>query len=170
MTHDDNQAQECDHDPGAELSRCARQAEDAVRRLAHLSISRPSLTPAEVDTVLSHLAETLAALPQVATQLADILDQTRDTHRLAMDDMTATTDPDLALDTARLHLEELREPAARTYQRLNAARNEVAHISATPLPDHLYTVEAPEPGDRHRRREHRQPPPAAGPALRGPAR
>ena len=156
--------------PGVELIDCAGQVEDAVRRLAHLTLGRPSLTPAEVDTVLGHLAESLAALPQVATQLGDILDRTRDTHLLAMDGMSTTTEPDLALDTARLHLDELRGPAVETYRHLNAARNEVTHISATPLADDPVAAEPSELMDRHRRHEHHQPLPAAGPARRGPVR
>ncbi len=43
-----------------------------------------------------------------------------------MDGMTATTDPDLAVDTARLHLDRLRGPAVQAYRHLDAARNEAA--------------------------------------------
>ena len=181
MTHDDYPYDRPDHSPdtrphpgpGVELEGCARQAEDAVRRLAHLSISRPSLTPAEIDTILGHLGETLAALPQVAAQLGDILDQARETYLLAVDGATTTTNPDLAvdmaIDTARLHLDELRGPAVLTYRHLNAARNETAHISATPLDN--YAAPYRDTHDRHRRHQDHQPPPAAGPIRHpGPAR
>ena len=151
-----------------ELSDCARQAENAVRRLAHLTI-RARLTPAEVDDVLGHLAETVAALPQVAAQLGGILDRSRDTHLLAMDGMTATPDPDLAIDTARLHLDELRGPALQTYRHLNTARNEVAHISATALADGFDVDAEPETGVHHRRPEDHQPP-GPGPDRPGPGR
>ncbi len=46
---------------------CARHAEDALRQLARLTYPgprAPGLTPAEVDTVLSHLAEAIAAVPK----------------------------------------------------------------------------------------------------------
>lgn len=160
-------------DRGAELSDCAHQAETAVTRLVHLTINRPSLTLAEVDVVLAHLAETVAALPQVAAQLGDILDRSRDTHLLAMDDMSATTDPDLAIDTARLHLKEVRGPAVQTYRHLDAARNEVAHIRATPLDyahDTLDVASQPDIDVRDPRPEDRQPSPAARPGTSGPAR
>lgn len=97
-----------------EITDCARAAEDAVRRLAHLTIGRPSLTPADVDTVLAHLAEIIATVPQVATQLSRILDHSRDRHLLAMDGMTATTESDLAVETARVHLDAVRDPAVAT--------------------------------------------------------
>lgn len=173
MTHDDQPFhkpdQRPDNGPGVKLGDCARQAEDAVRRLAHLTLERPSLTPAEIDTVLAHLAETVAALPQVSAQLGDILDRTRHTHQLAMDGMTATADPDVAVETARLHLDELSGPAVQTYRHLNAARDGTAHISATPLEDDFAAPQS-EIRDRHRRHEARQPPPPGGPARLGPAR
>lgn len=128
-----------------------------MRELAHLTVRSPELTPADVDTVLSHLAETIAALPQVAGQLGGILDRSRQTHLLAMDGMTGTTDPDLAIDTARHHLDQTRHPAVETYRHLNAARNEVAHISATDLVDESWGGYAPF-GDRRHRHEDRKPP------------
>lgn len=161
-----------------EITDCARVAEDAIRRLAHLTIGRPSMTPADLDTVLAHLAETIAAVPQVATQLSRILDRSRDTHRLAMDGMTATTDPDLAVDTARLHLDAVRDPAIATYRHLDSARNEAAHIRASPRVDaagdadalHI-TEEIPAPGGAgSRRREDREPPDSLEPNRQGPAR
>lgn len=144
-------------DPAAaDLVDCARHAEDAIRRLAQMTRQELAFTPAEVDTVLSHLAETVAALPQVAGQLSDILTRTRDTHLFAMDGMTATTD--LAIDTAQHHLDEARHPAVETYRHLNAARNEVAYISVIhdleddPPPEHSTPVA------RRHRPEERHPP------------
>ncbi|MEJ7796496.1 MAG: hypothetical protein WKF50_13155 [Nocardioides sp.] len=171
-----------DHEPdGTALAYCARQAEDPLRRLAHLTITGPDLTPAQIDTVMSPLAETVATLPQVAQPLGRILDRSRETHHLAIDAMTATSDPDLAIDTARLHLEALRGSAFETYRHLNAARNEAAHISAKPLsepkradrPDRPIALSADL--SRHQRLENRHPsgphgPDPHGPDLRGPAR
>lgn len=149
-------------DPGTEMAECAAQADDAIRCLARLTVNQPALTPAEIDTVLGHLAESVAALPQIATQLARILERSGETHRLSMDHMTATTRPNLAIDTARVHLEALRHPARETYRHLNAARNETAHISATPHRDVTEAeraVATPEPPVRHRPPEDRQPRP-----------
>lgn len=157
-----------------EIADCAREAEDAMRRLSRLTNGRPSMTPADLDTVLAHLAETIAAVPQVATQLGGILDRSRDTHLLAMDGMTATTDPDLAVDTARLHLHAVRDPAIATHRHINSARNEAAHISASPrlgAADDGDTDEIPAPGGAgSRRREDREPPRPQGPNRQGPAR
>lgn len=144
-----------DNTAAADVIGCAHQAEDAVRRLAHLTLQGPALTPAEVDTVLSHLAETVVALPQVTGQLSSILN--RDNHLLAMDGMTAATDPDLALDAARLHLDEARHPAVETYRRRDAARNEVAHINVTPGPFDSSPPEHLTVSERRHRPEDRQP-------------
>ena len=140
-------------DPGTEMAQCAAQADDAIRRLARLTVNQPALTPADIDTILGHLADSVAALPQIATQLAQILERSGETHRLSMDLMTATARPELAIDTARLHLEALRRPARETYRHLNAARNETAHISATPHHDVTEVeraVATPEPPVRYR--------------------
>lgn len=161
-----------------EITDCARLAEDAVRQLARLTIGRPSMTPADIDTVLAHLAETIAAVPQVATQLSSILDSSRDTHLLAMDGMTATTDPDLAVDTARLHLDAVRDSAVATYRHINSARNEAAHIKTDPRVDAAddtdalrITEEIRAPGGAgSRRREDREPPRSREPNRQGPAR
>lgn len=134
---------------------CARAAEHAVRRLAHLTISRPTMTPTEVDSVLAHLAETVAALPQVAVQLAEILDRSRDTHLLSMDGMSSTTDPDIGIDTARLHLDATRESAVALYRGLDAARHETTHISVAPRRDLGVEHAAPASTPSYRRAEER---------------
>lgn len=157
MTHHPPIEPDPDTNAADDLIACARTAEDAVRRLAHLTLHAPDLAPADVDTVLSHLAETVAALPQVAGQLRVILDRACQIHPLAMDGMTQTTDPDLAIDTARHHLDQSRGPAVETYRHLNAARNEVAHIRITDA------VDESEPNGLavsqwRTRPEHREPP------------
>lgn len=157
-------------DAAADLVDCARRAEDAIRRLAHLALQEPALTPAEVDVVLSHLAEAVAGLPQVASQLGNILHRSRDIHLLAMDGMTADTDPNLAVDTARLHLDAVREPAVETYRHLNAGRNASAHIRATPrIADSYDTPAESGRADRSRPEEWRPPAPRS-PNPSGPAR
>lgn len=156
-----------------EITDCARVAEDAIRRLAHLTIGRPSMTPADLDTVLAHLAETLAAVPQVANQLGRILGRSGDAH--LMDGMTTTTDPDLAVDTARRHLDAVRDSAIATHRHVNSARNEVAHISASPRADATDSwliaeaMPAPEVAGS-RRHEDRKSPSSSGPSRQGPAR
>ena len=157
-----------EHNAVDELVACASQTEDAIRQLARLTLHAGTLTPADIDLILGHLTETVAALPQVATQLGQTLERSRDTYDLAMDGMTATTDPGLAIDTARRHLDEARHPALETYRRLNAARTEVAHIGATPTDD---LSESP-PRSPRRRLEDRQPPTHQEPTRgsRGPAR
>jgi len=73
-----------DRGPGSEVTDCACAAEEAIRRLARLTVDRPSMTPADVDIVLAHLAEAVAALPQVTAQLGDVLDHAK--GRLPADD------------------------------------------------------------------------------------
>lgn len=151
---------------GEILHRYAQQAEDSMSGLAHLGMAEPSLSPAEVEVVLGHLAETMATVPQVAAQLGRVLNRSKDTRQLAMDGMTSTTDPNLAVDIARHHLDEVRDPAVQTYRHLNAARDEVAHISATPLEE---TLDA-HGGALRPRAEDRRPPSAPSPGRNGPAR
>lgn len=143
---------------GNDIIDCARQAEDALRRLARITIQRPSMTPADIDVVLAQLAEAVAALPQAATQLSDMLGHAQDDFDLSMDTLTDADDPAIAIDTARLHLDAIREPAVEVYRRLNAAHQETAHISTVDpvVPD------AGPMSPAARRPEHRQSPPSAG--------
>ena len=90
-------------DEASQVISSARAAEHAIQHLCRTTLSRPSMTPAEVDVVLAHLADAVAALPQAARQLGDILAQARQDHVLEMDTLTETQDPDLAVETARLH-------------------------------------------------------------------
>lgn len=145
---------------------CARQAEDALRRLARITIHRPSMTPADIDVVLAQLAGAVATLPQAATQLSDMLGQAQDDFELAMDTLTDADDPALAIGTARLHLDAIREPAVEVYRRFDAAHQETAHISATdPDAPDVKPMSSPV-----RRPEHRQPPRTSGGGRPGPAR
>ena len=56
---------------------CARAVEDAIQHLCRTTLARPSMTPAEADLVLAHLAAGAAALPQAARQLGDILEKAK---------------------------------------------------------------------------------------------
>ncbi|WP_347193089.1 hypothetical protein [Nocardioides sp.] len=106
----------------------ARATEAAVQDLCRVTLSRPALTPAETADVLSHLAAAVAALPQASAQLAEILDQAKSDQVLETDNMSDTSDPTLAVDTARLHLEEAREAAVVLYRLLDAAHQQAAHL------------------------------------------
>ena len=109
----------------------ARAASDALQQLCRATVARPSMTPAEVDVVLAHLAAAVAALPQAASQLNDILERAKHGYVLAVDTLIEARDPDLVIDTARLHLDNLHQPAARVSRLLDAAHNETAHIRAS---------------------------------------
>ncbi len=106
----------------------ARATEAAVQDLCRVTLSRPALTPAEAADVLAHLAAASAALPQASAQLAEILDQAKSDQVLETDGMAETSDPTLAIDTARLHLEEAREAAVVLYRLLDAAHQQAAHL------------------------------------------
>ena len=145
---------------------CARQAEVAIRRLARITIDRQGLTPADIDTVIASLAEGVAALPQVATQLGDMLRRTQDDWHLTMDSMSSTRYPSIAIDTARLHLDAVRRPAVEVYRHLDAAHQDTAHIAAADPID----IQAPGPPPRATRPEHGQPPSSDASQRRGPSR
>ncbi len=153
-------------EPGATLAQSAADADNAVIRLAHQLASNPAATPADVDVVLAHLANTVATLPQVAQRLALVLDRSQSTWELSMDEMTSTTDPDVAVDTARAHLDALDQPLRETYRHLNAARNEAAHIRANPPEDY----DQPTTRSRPRPPEERGAPHSPAPGPRGPYR
>lgn len=129
------------------------------------------MTPAEVDIVLAHLAAAVAAQPQTARQLGAILEHATHQQVLEMDTLTETQDPDLAVETARHHLDAIGEPALDVHRHLDAAHNETAHIAtADPEPGH-----ADQDAQDHtlgvRRPEDRQPPPTgSGPIWSAPPR
>lgn len=133
--------QEYPPSPAAAAIDSARVVAEVLQDLWRTTSIRPSTTPAEVDLVLADLAEAAAALPQAARQLGDVLDQAREGHVPVMDALTETKDPDLAVDSARLHLDEIREPALEVHRRLDAAHQKTAHINATgPLEQEAETV------------------------------
>lgn len=147
----------------AEILDCTREAEDAIRSLARITIHRPSLTPADIDVVLAQLADAVAALPQAAAQLSDMLEQAHDNFDLAMDTMTDADDPAIAIGTARLHIDAARAPAIELYRHLDAAHNQTAHISAIDRRGQEADHESP----RVRHPEHRHPPPDSGGHIPG---
>jgi len=150
-----------DHDtPGDQASQvidAARAAEHAIQHLCRTTLTRPNMTPAEVDTVLAHLAATAAALPQAARQLGDILEQTKDDHVLEMDTLADTLDPGLAIDAAQLHLDGAGEAALGLYRLLDSAHNETAHIGDGDRLAERPAEDARDSNPRARRPEDRQP-------------
>lgn len=120
-----------DHDDSADEASqvipSARAAERAIQNLCRTTVARPSMAPAEVDIGLAHLADAATGLPQVARYLGDILAQAKEHHVLEMDTLTKIKDPDLAIDTARLHLAGVRDAALDVHRLLDAAHTEIAH-------------------------------------------
>jgi hypothetical protein len=142
-----------------EVKDCARAVETSIHRLCRASASRPRMTPADVSSLLADLAAATAALPQVATQLGDILKRATDDYLLKMDAAADGDDPAGAVETARLHLKAIRSPALDLSRLLDAAHEETAHISATERPVRLARRDT-EDTSRVRRPEERRPPPA----------
>lgn len=122
----------------------ARAAEQATRHLCRATLDRPDMSPAEVDLILADLAEAVAALPQVARQLGDILEHADNNRSLQMDTMTGTDDPGLAIAAARRHLEAVSGPALYLYRLLDAAHQETAHVALAPR-----TADQPPPGTQN---------------------
>lgn len=149
MHHDADHTSERD-----DITGCARAAEDALRRLARLTIHRPSLTPADIDVVLADLAGAIAALPQAVTQFGDMLESSGYDFDLSMDTLTNADDASDAIGVARLHLDAVREPAVEVSRRLDAAHQQTAHIVAE---DHVDDV-AEYAAAARKRAEHREPP------------
>lgn len=84
--------------------------------------------PAETSAQLAEFADIAAALPQAFSQLSSTLEQALAHQVLSMDAMTDESDPAMAIDVARLHLEEARGLAVDLHKHLNAARNATAHV------------------------------------------
>lgn len=149
----------------------ARSVEDEIQRLCRSTLARPSMMPAEVDVVLAHLSAVAGALPQTVSQLGDILDRADRHHVLEMDTLTTTQDPRLALDTARLHLQTVRELAFDLYRHLDAAHQQTAHIAATDGTERRTAGVWLDIKPPIRRPEDHQPPPmGAGGGVPGPSR
>lgn len=136
----------------------ARKAQDAVHQLCRATLARPTMTPAEVDIVLALLAAAVAALPQTARQLGEILEQATHQQVLEMDTLTATQDPDLAVENARLHLDAIREPALDLHRHLDAAHNETAHIAVVDRTANQRTEQPQDFTPLAHHTENRQPP------------
>ena len=153
MTPEERESRSTDDERGAALAACAADVDHALIQLAHQLTHSPTATPADVDIVLAHLASGIATLPQIAHRLGDVLDRSRSTWLLSMDDMTATTDPGVAIGTARAHLDAFDGPLHETYRHLNAARNEAAHIRAEVPQEYVKVASNDRP-----RPEARQPP------------
>ncbi len=150
------------HTPGDHASQvidAARAAEHAIQHLCRTTLSRPSMTPAEVDTVLAHLADAVAALPQTARQLAAILEQATHQQVLEMDALTEAQDPDLAVETARLHLDAIGDPALEVHRHLDAAHSETAHIAVADRTADQPTEQPQYFTPLAHHTENRQPPP-----------
>jgi hypothetical protein len=143
---------------------CAREAEDAIRRLARITIDRPTLAPADIDLVIAHRGGRRGS--PSATQLADMLHRAQHDWHLTMDTMSDTHNHSIAIDTARLHLVAIRRAAVEIYHHLDVAHQETAHVCATD-PLELQTSESTR---RSTRPEHRQPPPNGGPGRPGISR
>jgi hypothetical protein len=157
-------------DPASEAAEAidaARTAEGAIQRLCRATLARPSMTPGEVDVVLAHLAAAAAAFPQATRQLGDILEYAKNGYVLEMDTLTDTEDPDLAIDTSRLHLDATRDPALDLHRPLDAAHNETAHIATADREAENTEAPAPRPSSSARRPEDRRPP-SAGSCGIGP--
>lgn len=140
----------------------ARAAEHAIQHLCRTTLTRPNMTPAQVDIVLAHLADAAAALPQAARQLGDILEHAKTDYVLEMDNLTEINDPDLAIDTARLRLDGAGEAAIRLYRQLDAAHNGTAHIATVDREVRTKEAAVWDVAPRVHRSEDRQPPTASG--------
>lgn len=149
-------------DHASQVIDAARAAEQAIQQLCRTTLNRPKMTPAEVDTVLAHLAAASAAIPQAARQLGDILEESNQDNALEMDTLADTADPGLAIDAARHHLGGAGETALDLYRLLDSAHNETAHIGVA---DRLAKRPAEDSRDsnrRTRRPEDRQTPSMGG--------
>lgn len=152
------------HSDGAvdEVLAAALSVEDAVRCLCRATLTRPRLAPPEVDAALAHLTAAAGALPQVVSQLGDILERADRNHRLEMDHLAETQDPDMAIDTARHHLHDVRELAFDLYRNLDAAHNQTAHIATRPATADTRSAYPIVPPPVHRYEDGRPPPTVDG--------
>lgn len=120
-------------DDATDAIHSALAVEDGLHQLCRTTLTRPDLTPAEVDAVLASLASAVAALPQAVQQLADVLDHARQRDGVESDGRPAESGRHAAIDVAQRHLRDVRGPALQAYQLLDAAHQETARIAA---PDH----------------------------------
>ena len=106
----------------------AKAACEHIYGLNRATIWERDQTPAEVADQLADLAALTAALPQAFSQLSTLLEQARDHQVLSMDAARAESDPAMAIDVARLHLEEARRYAVDLHKLLDAAHQATAPI------------------------------------------
>jgi hypothetical protein len=122
-------------DEGLQATGHAKAACEHVQQYNRTTMWERDQVPADSADQLSEFAALAAALPQAFSQLASILEQARDNHELRMDEMTAESDPCMAIDVARLQLEEARGLAVDLQKMLNAAHNATVHIISDGLDD-----------------------------------
>jgi len=106
----------------------AKAAREHIYGLNRATMGERDQTPSETANQLADLAALAAALPQACSQLATLLEQARDHQVLRMDAASAESDPAMAIDVARLHLEEARRYAVDLHKLLDAAHQATAHI------------------------------------------
>jgi len=117
-------------DGGSELEATghAKAACDHIYGLNRATMWERDQTPADTSTQLADLAALAAALPQACSQLSTLLEQARQTQILSIDSSSAESDPAMAIDVARLHLDEARGYAVDLHKFLDAAHQATAHI------------------------------------------
>ena len=99
----------------------AKAAREHIYGLNRATIWERDQIPAETADQLADLAALAAALPQAFSQLSTLLEQARDYQVLSMDAASAESDPAMAIDVARLHLDEARGYAVDLHKLLDAA-------------------------------------------------
>jgi len=123
----------------------ARAACEHIHGLNRAAMRVEHQLPAESAEQLAELAAVAAALPQACSQLSAMLEQAADRQTLRMDTASAETDPTMAVDLARLHLDEARLLAVDLHKRLDAAHQATAHIFSQGDDDVQETTSGDEP-------------------------
>lgn len=141
-----------------DIADCARAAEDGVRRLARLTIHRPSMASADIDVVLAELAGAIAALPQAVAQLGDMLENSNDAFALTWTPRSTSTTPLMPSTWHACTSTRSANPPSRIHRHLDAAHQWTAHIVADDRVDDVAEHAAPAT----RRPEHRQAPTLSG--------
>lgn len=118
----------------------ARAACEQVHHFNRLTLWEGDQTPADSADQLAEFAALSAALPQSFSQISTHLEQAMATQVLAMDAMTAETDPAMALETARLLLEEARTLAVDLHKMLDGAHQATAHVMSEGIDDRQETL------------------------------
>lgn len=124
-----------DGDDHLESSGHATAAREHVYGFNRASMWVRNQIPAETSDQLAEFADLAAALPQAFSQLSSTLAQASADQVLSMDAMPDESDPSMAIDLARVHLEEARILAVDLHKQLNAARNATSHIISQGIDD-----------------------------------